>query len=122
MKPKIKEKLFHIKPNNPNKLFCNICDSHFVGYSSNTNLRKHFTKYHKKELDEFDINDISSELTRLEESGSNFNEEISDVSSISNFTRKNNNFKGLMDGFEGQGEIDIINGKMKFKGKFNCNK
>ncbi|CAG8665084.1 4138_t:CDS:1 [Scutellospora calospora] len=122
MKPKIKEKLFHNKPNYPDKLFCNICDSSFVGYSSNTNLRKHFTKYHKKELDEFDINDISSELTRLEESVLTFDEEVNDVNPISNIIRKNNNFKGLMEGFEGQGEIDIVNGKIKFKGKFNYNK
>ncbi|CAG8579758.1 3436_t:CDS:1, partial [Scutellospora calospora] len=74
------------------------------------------------ELDEFNINNISSELTRLEKSGSSYDEEISDTSSISNISRKNSNFKGLMEGFEGQGKIDIINGKMKFKGKFNYNK
>ncbi|CAG8557547.1 6891_t:CDS:2, partial [Scutellospora calospora] len=109
MKPKIKEKFFHIKPNNSNKLYCNICESHFVKHASNANLRRYFTKYHKKELDDFDINNISSELTRLEESTS-YDEENSDTSSISNISHKNNNFiKGLMKRFDGQGEIDIIN-------------
>ncbi|CAG8472524.1 507_t:CDS:2 [Scutellospora calospora] len=105
----INEKFFHIKPNNSNKLYYNICESHFVKHASNANLRRHFTKYYKKELDDFDINNISSELTRLEKSTS-YDEEISDTSSISNISHKNNNFiKGLMKGFDGQGEIDIIN-------------
>ncbi|CAG8592894.1 10882_t:CDS:1 [Cetraspora pellucida] len=115
MKKKIKTNLFHDNIDKPNKLFCNVCNTSFVHYSSESNLRKHFRKFHKKELEEFDIPNIIIENQRTYRIDRN-----SDNISLSGYSQTSDidNIKEIMKGFEGRGEIEAGGIRMKFEGKF----
>ena len=124
----IKEDLFHLKESNTLKIFCNMCESSFVKYSSNHNLKRHYIRFHKQELDNYEISnalirndqrsdEISNVLTRNDQRKSDFNQE--ERNSVITSQSGVGDLKYVLSGFKGKGKIDVKNSTIEFEGEFS---
>jgi len=111
----MKQVLFFEKSNVSDKIFCRICETGFVAKTSRANMRRHYNKFHKIELTNFersdslvtfDSNVMSSNIEQIE--GNSIGSQQNDLSDV----------KEILKGFEGEGKLTFRNFTMEFKGKF----
>ncbi|CAG8668761.1 8836_t:CDS:1 [Racocetra persica] len=104
--PTIRKELFYEKDK---RVYCNICDTSYVDYTSPAALRNHYNMNNKQELYYFEINNLNNEfdIKPVDNDTMSITSNISINSVSSDVTLTNNSVKNIIDEFVNQKNIVV---------------